>query len=40
VETPELAFVVTDPTLFVTGYEVPIRKDQMAALNLESLEDA
>ncbi len=40
VESPELAFVVTDPTLFVTGYEVPIRKDQMEALELNSLDDA
>jgi len=40
VDSPDLAFVVTDPTLFVTGYEVPIRKDQMASLRLESLDDA
>ncbi len=40
VEAPDLAFVVTDPTLFVTGYEVPVRKEQMEALGLASLEDA
>ncbi len=40
VDSPELAFVVTDPTLFVTGYEIPIRKDQLDALGLKSLEDA
>lgn len=40
VESPELAFVVTDPTLFVTGYEIPIRKDQLDSLGLESIEDA
>jgi len=40
VDSPELAFVVTDPTLFVTGYEVPIRQDQLETLALESLDDA
>jgi len=40
VDSPELAFVVTDPTLFVTGYEVPIRQDQLETLSLESLDDA
>jgi len=39
-ETPELAFVVADPSLFVEGYEVPIRADQMSALGLKSLEEA
>jgi flagellar assembly factor FliW len=39
-ETPELAFVVADPSLFVEGYEVPIRDDQMAVLGLTSLEEA
>lgn len=37
---PELAFVVTDPSLFVTGYEVPIRPEQAAALSIQSPEDA
>lgn len=40
VDAPDLAFVVTDPSLFVTGYEVPIRDDQAAALGLKSLEEA
>ena len=40
VEAPELAFVVTDPTLWIRGYEVPIRKEQMQQLGLESLDDA
>ncbi|NOG53512.1 MAG: flagellar assembly protein FliW [Planctomycetes bacterium] len=40
IECPDLAFVVTDPSLFVTGYEVPIRRDQMDALDLKSLDDA
>lgn len=39
-EAPEIAFVVTDPSLFVTGYEVPLRDEQAAALGLASLEDA
>ena len=40
VESPELAFVVTDPTLWVPGYEVPIRREQMQEIGLESLDDA
>ncbi len=40
VEAPELAFVVTDPTLWVDGYQVPIRREQMQELRLESLDDA
>lgn len=40
VDAPDLAFVVTDPSLFVTGYEVPIRREQMEELGLSSLEEA
>ena len=40
VEAPELAFVVTDPTLWIRGYEVPFRREQMQQLGLESLDDA
>lgn len=40
VEAPELAFVVTDPTLFVPTYRVPIRGEQMEAMNLASLDEA
>ena len=40
VEAPELAFVVTDPTMWVAGYQVPIRREQMQELRLESLDDA
>ncbi len=36
----DLAFVVTDPNLFVPDYAVPIRPDQMAELGLQRLEDA
>jgi flagellar assembly factor FliW len=35
-----LAFVVTDPTLFVSEYSVPIRAEQMTTLGLKSLGDA
>lgn len=40
IDEPELAFVVTDPTLFYQDYSVPIRKEQMSQLGLEKLEDA
>lgn len=40
VEAPELAFVVTAPTLWVRSYEVPIRREQVEHLALESLSDA
>ena len=39
-EDPSLAFVVTDPSFFVTDYSVPIRDDQMVELKLPRLEDA
>ncbi|MGD9790277.1 MAG: flagellar assembly protein FliW [Phycisphaerales bacterium] len=40
VDDPALAFVVTDPSLFVPEYSVPIRPEQMSELGLERLEDA
>jgi len=40
VEDPALAFVVTDPALFVPEYSVPIRSEQMTSLDLEALDDA
>lgn len=40
VEDPALAFVVTDPALFVPEFSVPIRAEQMESLGLERLEDA
>ncbi|MEM7625098.1 MAG: flagellar assembly protein FliW [Planctomycetota bacterium] len=40
VDLPELAFVVTDPTLFVSTYKVPIHAEQMQALGLNSIDDA
>jgi flagellar assembly factor FliW len=40
VDDPELAFVVTDPSLFVSEYAVQIRPEQMASLDLKDLADA
>jgi len=40
VETPDLAFVVTDPALWVPDYQANIRKEQMSELGMDSLEDA
>lgn len=39
-DDPALAFVVTDPTLFVADFSVPIRAEQMEDLRLQRLEDA
>lgn len=39
-DDPDLAFVVTDPMLFVPEYSVPIRPEQMTDLRMERLEDA
>ena len=39
IEAPELAFVVTDPTLWVKDYEVKIRQEQMEKLALEDAAD-
>lgn len=39
-EDPSLAFVVTDPSLFVADYSVPIRPEQVAELGLDRFEDA
>ncbi len=39
-EDPALAFVVTDPTLFVPDFSVPIRPEQMEDWGLSRLEDA
>lgn len=39
-DEPGLAFVVTDPSLFVRDYSVPIRPEQMVELKLGTLEDA
>jgi flagellar assembly factor FliW len=39
VEDPELAFVVCDPLLFMPEYQVPVRKDDLAAVNAADLAD-
>jgi flagellar assembly factor FliW len=39
-DTPDLAFVVTDPSWFVTSYKVPIKPEQMEDLALKSVDDA
>jgi len=39
-DEPSLAFVVTDPSLFIKDYAVPIRPEQMTDLGLDKLEDA
>jgi flagellar assembly factor FliW len=39
-ESPELAFVVTDPTLWVNDYEASIRREQMEELGLSKLDSA
>ncbi len=40
VDAPDLAFVVTDPSLFVPTYKVPIKAEQMRELGIESLDQA
>jgi len=40
IQTPDLAFVITDPSLFVSSYRVPIKPDQMSDLGIESIDDA
>lgn len=39
-DEPGLAFVVTDPALFVPDYSVPIRPEQVESLKLNQVEDA
>jgi flagellar assembly factor FliW len=40
VDEPSLAFVITDPSLFVPEYSVPIRPEQMIELKLSKLDEA
>ena len=40
VESADLAFVVTDPTLFVPTYRVPVRGEQLEEMGLASLDEA
>lgn len=39
-DVPELAFVVTDPGLFVKDYVVPLKQDQMREMGISSSEQA
>jgi len=39
-EMPELAFVVTDPSLFVTTYRVALKREQMDEMGIDQLADA
>ena len=40
VDAPELAFVVTDPSLFISDYRVPLRPDHADSLGIDTLDDA
>ncbi len=40
VELPSLAFVVTDPSHFVSSYRVPLRPEHMQDLGIGSLDEA
>ncbi|MCC5828929.1 MAG: flagellar assembly protein FliW [Phycisphaeraceae bacterium] len=40
IEAPDLAFVVTDPMLFVPTYRVPIRREQMDELGMRGIEQS
>ena len=40
VEAPDLAFVVTDPSLWVPEYKANIRREQMDELHLDEVADA
>jgi len=39
-QNPDLAFVVTDPTLWIPDFHANIRREQMEELGLENLSDA
>lgn len=39
-EAADLAFVVTDPVLFVPDYYVPLREETRAELGIDNVEDA
>lgn len=40
VDTPDLAFVVCDPRLFVTDYQVPVKLDELEGIEITQEEDA
>ena len=39
-DTPELAFVVTDPSLFVQDYNVPLKAEQLKEMGMQSPDQA
>jgi flagellar assembly factor FliW len=39
VEDPAVAFVVCDPFLFVSDYQVPVRSDEVSELELNGIDD-
>ena len=39
-DDPDLAFVVTDPSLFISDYQVALKHEQLAELGLDTLDDA
>ena len=40
VEAPELAFVVTDPSLWIADFKANIRREQMVELDMDAVDDA
>lgn len=40
IDDPDLAFVVTDPTLFIEDYQVPVRAEQLETLGISKIEDS
>jgi flagellar assembly factor FliW len=40
IEMPDLAFVVTDPSMFVPTYKVPLKPEQMQEMGIGSLDEA
>jgi flagellar assembly factor FliW len=40
IDTPDLAFVVTDPLLFVPDYQIPLREETRAELGLADINEA
>jgi flagellar assembly factor FliW len=40
IKLPDLAFVVTDPSMFVPTYKVPLKPEQMREMGIVSLDEA
>ncbi len=38
--TPDLAFVVCDPRLFVADYQVPVKREELQEIGVENVESA